>query len=79
MAPGAVSPGRPAKRRSVIIGTVAVQLGDGSIDDGSKIECPKVWIDLGADDSLTPNQARGVARALLEAADEMDGWGQRNG
>lgn len=51
-----------------------MQLGDGSIDDGSKIECSKIYIDLGADDSLTPNQARGVARALLEAADEMDRW-----
>jgi len=56
-----------------------VQLGDGSIDDGSKIECPKVWIELGGNDSLTPVEARQVARALLEAADEMDGWGKRNG
>jgi hypothetical protein len=53
-----------------------VQLGDGSIDDGSKIEYPKVWIELGEDNSLTANDARQLARALMAAADEVDGWVQ---
>ena len=66
--------GRPDAE--VTVGTTAVQLGDGSLDDGDKIECPKVWIGLGPDDSLTTGEARQVARALMSAADELDGWVQ---
>jgi hypothetical protein len=62
---------RPAV--DVSVGIIAVQLDDGSIDDGSVIEAPKVFVDCGEDDSLTPAQARQVARAIMGAVDGLDG------
>lgn len=48
----------------------AVQYADGRIDDGSVHEAPHV--DLG-DDALSSSQARELAAALIETADEVDG------
>jgi hypothetical protein len=61
-------------KSDVTVGTVAVQLGDGSIDDGSVIESPKVFVEFGEDDSLTAAQARQVARAIMASSDELDSW-----
>jgi hypothetical protein len=48
----------------------AVQFADGRIDDGV-VEPQRVYLGDGA---LTAAQARAIAAALIEAADEIDGW-----
>jgi hypothetical protein len=58
---------------------VVVQLADGSIDEGL-IEGPHVNITDGEGsgiEDLNSDQARELASALLEAADEIDGWAAR--
>lgn len=70
---------RPAGNGSVVkpdvlVGAIAAQLADGAIDDGSVIDSPKVFVELRGDDALTTAQARQVARALMAAADDLDGW-----
>ena len=52
----------------------AIQFADGSIDDGSMHEPPHVYL---GDDGLTSVQARELAAALIETADEVDRWAQR--
>ena len=52
----------------------AVQFADGSIDDGGVHEPPHVYL---GDDGLTSAQARELAAALLDTADEVDRWAQR--
>ncbi len=49
----------------------AVQYPDGLIDDGSVHEPPYVYL---GDDGLTSAQARALTAALIETADEVDGW-----
>jgi hypothetical protein len=49
----------------------AVQYPDGRIDDGSVREAPSVYL---GDDALSIVQARALAAALIETADEIDGW-----
>jgi hypothetical protein len=49
----------------------AVQFSDGRIDDGSVHEPPHVYL---GDDALSSSQARELAAALIETADEVDGW-----
>ena len=46
-----------------------MQLADGRIDDGSVHDPPHVYL---GDDALTSRQARALAAALVEAADELD-------
>jgi hypothetical protein len=49
----------------------AVQFGDGRIDDGSVYEAPHVYL---GDVALTSVQARELAAALIETADEINRW-----
>ncbi|WP_157118283.1 hypothetical protein [Mycobacterium sherrisii] len=51
----------------------AYQFADGSLDLGGKIGVPTVAID-GDADRLSVQQARELAAALIEAADEVEGW-----
>ncbi len=60
---------------ALLVSTSAVQWVDGSIEDGSKDECPKVWLDQPGD--LNSDQARELAALLLELAAQIDGWVQR--
>jgi hypothetical protein len=53
----------------------ALQYADGRIDDGSGHEPPHVYL---GDDALTSVQARELAAALIETADEVDRWAQRD-
>jgi hypothetical protein len=58
----------------VSVQATAVQLSDGRIDDGSVHEPPHVYLD---DDALSSAQARALAAALIDAADEADRWAIR--
>ena len=49
----------------------AVRFADGRIDDGGVHEAPHVYL---GDDGLTGGQARELAAALIETADEVDRW-----
>jgi hypothetical protein len=60
--------------REVVIGTSAVQLADGSVDDGRVEDGPTVWLGAPGDHQLTPDAAREVGEALIAAADEIAGW-----
>ena len=53
----------------------AVQYSDGRIDDGGVHEPPHVYL---GDDGLTSTQARELAALLVESADEIDRWAQRD-
>ena len=44
------------------------------VDDGSVHEAPHVYI---GDDALTSAQARELAAALIQTADEIDRWAAR--
>lgn len=59
---------------TVTVYAAAVQLPDGTVDDGNgpASEAPKVWI--GNDDGLTSEQARVLAYSLLELANIVDQW-----
>lgn len=59
---------------SLRISTTAVQWVDGTIDDGSTDECPKVWLE---NEGFNSDQARELASLLLEMAAQIDGWVQR--
>jgi hypothetical protein len=60
--------------REVVIGTSAVQLADGSVDDGRVEDGPTVWLGASGDQQLTPAAAREIGEALIAAADEIGGW-----
>lgn len=55
-------------RDDVYVQPVAVQLDDGSIDDGNVVEGPGVHVGL-SNEPLTIGQARQLARDILAAAD----------
>jgi hypothetical protein len=55
----------------VSVQATAIQFPDGRVDDGSQHEPPQVYL---GDDALTTAQARALAAALIETADEVDGW-----
>jgi hypothetical protein len=46
----------------------------GRIDDGSVYEAPMVYL---GDEGLSTAQARALAAALIQTADEVDGWAGR--
>ena len=56
------------------IQATAIQFADGRIDDGNVHEAPHVYL---GDDALTSAQARELAAALIETADEVDRWAAR--
>ena len=65
------------KRRigEVEVQTSVAQFADGTIDHAGKIELPTVHVQAyWGDNGLTAGQARQLARALIAAADELDGW-----
>ncbi len=64
--------------RSPVVVAQAIQWADGFLDDGL-IEPPSVSIESSGDHGLTSAQARELAAAILEAADEIDGWAGRTG
>ena len=53
----------------------AVQYADGRIDDGLVHEPPHVYL---GDDALTSTQARELAAALIETANEVDRWAEQH-
>jgi len=55
------------------VSTSAVQWADGSIDTDGRIEEPHIAV-VDNNDLLSSKQARELAAALLEAADELDEW-----
>ena len=60
-----------AGRPSITVTPTALQLGDGTIDDGSAIEAPKVFLNGIGGDGLSITEARELAGAVLAAADEL--------
>lgn len=54
--------------RTIVVGTAGHQWADGSIESGASIEI------IGRLQCLTSDQARELAAALLQAADEVDVW-----
>ena len=69
---GQIDAGRP----DVILFPTAVQLPDGSIDNGSRIEPPVVYVDVTTERGLTAAQARALGAALVDAAALLDRWEQ---
>jgi hypothetical protein len=61
-------------REDFTVTTTAIQLRDGTIDDGEIIEPPHVYLDANSDKGLTVGQARRLAVMLMDAADEIEGW-----
>jgi hypothetical protein len=53
------------------VSTEGVQLLDGSISDEYP---PSIHVYICSDGGITADQARALASALVEAADEIDGW-----
>jgi hypothetical protein len=51
----------------------AAQLADGTIDASSQVEPPLVHMQV-SDYGLTVRQARDLARAIIEATNDLDGW-----
>ena len=64
----------PAGSWTQPVQATAVQFTDGRIDDGSVHEAPHVYL---GNDALTSTQARELAAALIETADEADRWAAR--
>lgn len=57
--------------RGIVVGTAGHQWADGSIESAASIDV------IGLLDGLTGDQARELASALLQAADEVDAWRTR--
>jgi hypothetical protein len=55
----------------VSVQPTAIQLSDGRVDDGSLYEPPLIYL---SDDGLSTVEARDLAAALIEAADEVERW-----
>ncbi|GJN99095.1 hypothetical protein NJB1907f44_48880 [Mycobacterium marinum] len=66
-----LGPTRGITDSDVVVWASAVQRADASIENG--IDTPAIQID-GSTDALNSDQARELAAALLQAADEIDGW-----
>jgi hypothetical protein len=73
--------GRITVAENVLVWSHCIQFQDESIDDGSAMEPPGISIDDGNGEhrtqtviTLNGSQARELAAALLEAADQVDGW-----
>ena len=63
-----------ASRDDVVVGTTAIQFGDGRIDDGL-MEPPSVYIEMdGKRPGLTGDEAHALAALLIECADEVERW-----
>jgi hypothetical protein len=58
----------------VSVQVTALQFPDGRVDDGSEHEPPQVYL---GDEALSIAQARALAAALTDAADEADRWAGR--
>jgi hypothetical protein len=58
--------------QDLVLQTSALQYADGSINTTD--DPPRVSLDIHYDDGLTSDQARDLAAALIEAADEVGGW-----
>jgi len=63
-----------ADRPDVILFPSAVQLGDGTVDNGEKMEPPVLYVALQEERGLTAVQARALATALVNAAAQLDRW-----
>jgi hypothetical protein len=61
---------RAVEGRDVTVYAEAVQYADGSLGDGR--EAPGIKVEFLEDDGISAGQARELAAALLEAADETD-------
>jgi hypothetical protein len=59
---------RSVRGRTIVVGTAGHQWADGSIDSNATIEI------IGCLHGLDSDQARDLASALLQAAEERDGW-----
>ena len=59
-------------RPDIRVQPTAIQLGDGSIDNGDVIEGPVVHVDGVSGDPLTVDQSRRLSAAILAAANELD-------
>ena len=64
---------------TLIVQTTAVQLLDGTVDDGQgpAEEPPAISVEVHPDRHLTSEQARDLAAVLIESADEVDRWSAR--
>lgn len=60
-----------AGRADIRVQPTALQLGDGTIDDGSVIEGPCVHVDGISGEPLSVAQARRLGAAIMAAADEL--------
>jgi hypothetical protein len=65
---------RTVTDHTVEVYTTAIQLTDGSLDDGTEVEPLQVWIYRADDNPLNADQARELAEALLDCAKEIDRW-----
>ena len=63
-----------AQRPDATVFLSAVQLGDGTIDKGDRLEPPVLYVDVQDGRGLTSVQARSLATALVNAAAELDRW-----
>jgi hypothetical protein len=61
-------------RPDVILFPTAVQLGDGTIDNGDSVEPPVLYVEVQTDRGLTAVQARALSTALVNAAAQLDRW-----
>ena len=61
-------------RPDVILFPSAVQLADGTVDNGDSVEPPVLYIEVQAERGLTAVQARALATALVNAAAQLDRW-----
>jgi hypothetical protein len=63
-----------ADRPDVTLFLSAVQLGDGTIDNGDQLEPPVLYVEVQDGRGLTAVQARALSTALVNAAAQLDRW-----
>ena len=63
-----------ADRPDVTLFLSAVQLGDGTIDNGDRLEPPVLYVEAQDGRGLTAVQARALGTALVNAAAQLDRW-----
>ena len=74
---GTVAPDeRSVESEELRVSLAATQFVDGTIDDGTVLEPPFIYIDKGTRVSLplTSTQARELIPLLVEAVDQIDQW-----